>query len=238
MQQSRFVAAAARIVQGVQGGALRGGVPALLQRGVLALTLLVVSTLLLQGMTAVAHAAAVDARQIFAVAPQKPVDSELKVKVGDVAPDFALPGVDGNTVQLASFRGRQAVVLSFVPAAFTPVCSGQWPGYDLLRDEFEKRNATLIGITTDNVASLYAWTRQMGTDAAGEPTGVWFPVVSDFWPHGATAARYGLLRSDGTTERALIVVDRQGIIRFIHVSDINRRPPIDPLFKALDGLNP
>lgn len=158
----------------------------------------------------------------------KPVDSRLKVKVGDVAPDFKLRAVNGGEVALKQFRGRKNVVISFVPAAFTPICSAQWPGYNLVQDVFKKHNATLLGISTDNIPSLHAWTREMG--------GVWFDVLSDFYPHGAAASAFGVLRRDGTAERALIVVDKKGVIRYLDVHDINERPPLEELVTALDKL--
>jgi len=77
----------------------------------------------------------------------KPVDSTLKVKVGDPAPDFTLPSLSGEKVTLSQFKGRKNVVLSFVPAAWTPVCSDQWPGYNIARSLFEDNNAILLGIT-------------------------------------------------------------------------------------------
>jgi len=159
----------------------------------------------------------------------KPTDSHLKVKVGDSAPDFTLPAVSGGQVSLSQYRGNKHVVLSFVPAAWTPVCSDQWPGYNIAKDFFEKNNATLLGITVDNIPTLYAWTRQMGK--------LWFPVLSDFWPHGAVAKKYGILRSDGVTERAIFVIDRDGIIRYIDVHDINKRPRLENLVEELKKLN-
>ncbi|MCP5534805.1 MAG: peroxiredoxin [Akkermansiaceae bacterium] len=158
----------------------------------------------------------------------KPVDSSLKVKVGDQAPGFTLPSVAGNKVSLAQFRGKKNVVLSFVPAAFTPVCSKQWPGYNISLDLFKKYDTVLLGITADNIPTLHAWTTQMG--------GLDFPALSDFWPHGKVASQFGILRSDGTTERALIVIDKRGIIRYIDVHDINKRPPLEDLAAALAKL--
>ncbi|MBU0516949.1 MAG: peroxiredoxin [Proteobacteria bacterium] len=158
----------------------------------------------------------------------KPVDSVLKVKVGQKAPDFTLPAVGGGRVTLSSFRGKKNVVLSFVPAAWTPVCSDQWPGYNIVQDIFKKYNAVLLGITVDNIPTLYAWTRQMGR--------LWFPVLSDFWPHGAVAKKYGVLRRDGTSERALFVIDKQGVIRYIDVHDINKRPRLEVLVRELGKL--
>jgi alkyl hydroperoxide reductase subunit AhpC len=162
----------------------------------------------------------------------KPTDSVSTVRVGDRAPDFDLPAVAGGRVRLSSFAGKKNVVISFVPAAWTPICSDQWPGYNAFREIFDDHNAILLGITVDNIPTLFAWTRQM--DPSGD--GVWFPVLSDFWPHGGTASRYGVLRSDGTSERALFVIDKKGIIRWIDVHDINKRPNLEDLAHALEGL--
>ena len=165
---------------------------------------------------------------IYQMGTLKPIDSVLKVKVGDRAPDFTLPSVSGEKVSLSQFRGKRNVVLSFVPAAWTPVCSDQWPGYNIAKDIFNQYDAVLLGITVDNIPTLFAWTNQMGQ--------LWFPVLSDFWPHGAVAKRYGLLRSNGVSERALFVIDKKGIIRYIDVHDINKRPPLEDLVGALEKL--
>ena len=165
---------------------------------------------------------------IYQVGTLKPVDSVLKVKVGDKAPDFTLPAISGERISLSQYRGKKNVVISFVPAAWTPVCSDQWPGYNIIKDVFDQNDATLLGITVDNIPTLFAWTNQMGK--------LWFPVLSDFWPHGAVAKKYGVLRSDGVSERALFVIDKKGIIRYIDVHDINKRPPLEDLVKALEKL--
>jgi len=165
---------------------------------------------------------------IYDPGPLKPVDSVLKVKVGDPAPPFSLPSLTGETISLAQYRGTRNVVISFVPAAWTPVCSDQWPGYNIARDIFKQHDAILLGITVDNLPTLYAWTRQMGE--------LWFPVLSDFWPHGEAAQRFGVLRTDGTAERALFIIDKAGIIRNIMVSDINRRPNLKSIVDALQAM--
>ncbi len=166
---------------------------------------------------------------IFNPGTLKPVDSRLKVKIGDPAPDFTLPSVSGGNISLGQFRGQKNVVISFVPAAWTPVCSDQWPGYRIVRDLFDENDAVLLGITVDNIPTLYAWTKQMGQ--------LWFPVLSDFWPHGAVAGKYGVLRSDGVSERALFVIDKKGIIQAIHVSDINIRPDLAWCATELEKLD-
>ena len=159
----------------------------------------------------------------------KPIDSTLKVKVGDVAPDFTLPSVGGGEVTLSQYRGKKHVVISFVPAAWTPVCSDQWPGYNIVKEMFDENDAVLLGITVDNIPTLYAWTKQMGQ--------LWFPVLSDFWPHGEVAQKYGVLRSSGVTERALFFIDKQGIIRDIQISDINVRPDLAYCATTLEKIN-
>ncbi len=165
---------------------------------------------------------------IYSPGNLKPVDSVLKVKVGQQAPDFMLPSIAGQKVTLSQYRGKKNVVLSFVPAAWTPVCSDQWPGYNIVKDLFDKNDAVLLGITVDNIPTLYAWTNQMGH--------LWFPVLSDFYPHGKVAESYGVLRSDGTSERALFVIDKKGVIRWIDVHDINKRPPLESLVRELEKL--
>ncbi|UCG09041.1 MAG: peroxiredoxin [Desulfobacterales bacterium] len=159
----------------------------------------------------------------------KPIDSTLKVKVGDPAPDFTLPSVSGEKITLSRYRGKKNVVISFVPSAWTPVCSDQWPGYNIVREMFDKNDAVLFGITVDNIPTLYAWTQQMGK--------LWFPVLSDFWPHGAVAEKYGVLRSSGVSERALFFIDKKGIIQDIQVSDINKRPDLAYCVTALEKMN-
>ncbi|HBI47400.1 MAG TPA: peroxiredoxin [Smithella sp.] len=159
----------------------------------------------------------------------KPVDSVVNVKVGEAAPDFTLKAVSGKMISLKDYRGKKNVVISFVPAAWTPVCSDQWPGYNIVKDIFEIHDAVLLGITVDNIPTLYSWTNQMGK--------LWFEVLSDFWPHGAVAEKFGVLRSDGVAERALFVIDKKGITRYIDVHNINQRPPLEILVRELEKVH-
>ena len=158
----------------------------------------------------------------------KPIDSVLKVKIGDPAPNFTLTAVSGERVSLRQYRGKKNVILSFVPAAWTPVCSAQWQDFKKRKGSFDRSDAVLLGITVDNAPTLYAWTKQMGN--------IWFPVISDFWPHGEVADLYGVLRSDGTAERAIFVIDKEGIIRYIDVHDINKRPLLVTIMMELTKL--
>lgn len=159
----------------------------------------------------------------------KPIDSTLKLNVGEKVPDFTLPSVSGEKISLNQFKGKKNVVISFVPAAWTPVCSDQWPGYNIVKEIFDKNDAVLLGITVDNIPTLFAWTNQMGE--------LWFPVLSDFWPHGKAADLFGVLRSDGVSERALFVIDKEGILRYAHVGDINKRPDLQDIVKELEKLS-
>ena len=179
--------------------------------------------------TAAFGASAAFKENIYNPGQLKPIDSELKVKIGEQAPDFTLPSVSGEKVTLSHYRGQKNVVISFVPAAWTPVCSDQWPGYNIVKGMFDMNDAVLLGITVDNIPTLFAWTKQMGK--------LWFPVLSDFWPHGEVAARYGVLRSDGISERALFYIDKKGIIRDIQVSDINKRPDLEYCATVLEQMN-
>lgn len=165
---------------------------------------------------------------IYKVGTLKPIDSVLKLKVGDRAPHFTLPSISGEKISLNQYWGKKNVVLSFVPAAWTPVCSDQWPGYNIVKNIFDQNDAVLLGITVDNIPTLFAWTNQMGQ--------LWFPVLSDFWPHGAAAKKYSVLRSDGVSERALFIIDKKGILGYIDVNDINKRPPLEDLVGALEKL--
>ncbi|MBA4357424.1 MAG: peroxiredoxin [Desulfovibrio sp.] len=188
-----------------------------------------VLTSVLTPILAPAPALAVDLKDMtFDPGLLKPVDSALKVRPGQLAPDFALPGILGETVRLSDFRGKKNVMLSFVPAAFTPVCSDQWPGYNLTRTMFEERDTIILGITVDNLPSLHAW--------AVEMRGLWFPVLSDFWPHGAVAKKFGVLRTSGTTERAIVLIDKKGVVRFARSFDINIRPELGLIMGELDKL--
>ncbi|MFU2209242.1 redoxin domain-containing protein [Solidesulfovibrio sp. C21] len=189
-----------------------------------------VLALLLAALPAMAatDSAGVPANHIYPVGHLAPTDSRLAVAVGQPMPDFDLPGIDGLRVRLSDYKGRKNLVISFVPAAWTPVCSGQWPGYNIAKEAFEANDTALVGISVDNIPTLFAWTREMG--------GLWFPVASDFWPHGGLAEKLGILRSDGVAERALFLVDKNGIIRFIDVHDINTRPDLGVLLSAMKRL--
>ena len=102
------------------------------------------------------------------------------------------------------------------------------PSYEERHSEFERHDAQVLGISTDNIHSIDGWCVELG--------GLSYPVLSDFWPHGHVAISYGVLREEGITERAIFVIDKQGIIRYIDIHDINEEPPLEPILDTLKKL--
>jgi peroxiredoxin len=126
----------------------------------------------------------------------------VPVEIGQEAPDFTLKDQDGNDVTLSSFRGAQNVVIVFYPFTFTGVCQGE---LCTLRDdlsEFEAVKAQVLAISCDSRHAQKQWATEQGFS---------FPVLSDFWPHGAVARAYGVFNEQlGCANRATFVLDTQG----------------------------
>jgi len=93
---------------------------------------------------------------IYAIGKLKPRDSVLTLKVGDKAPDFSLPSVAGLRIPLSQYLAKKNVVISFIPAAWTPVCSAQWPIYNNSKDVFVKNDAMLLSISVDNSPTQFS----------------------------------------------------------------------------------
>lgn len=147
---------------------------------------------------------------------------------GTPAPDFALPDASGQLVRLSQYRGRP-VVLVFYPLDWSPGCSQQLDLYQSELAEFEHRNAQIIAVSVDSIYSHGAWAAVRGIS---------FPLLADFNPKGEVARQYGVYRDqDGFSERALYIIDADGIIRYSHVSPyLHHVPDIYDLFGALDAL--
>ncbi len=156
------------------------------------------------------------------------VDRTSTLKVGDKAPDFTLADQNGSKVTLSSFAGKKNVVLVFHPLAFTSVCAIQMPGYSKERQSFEGLEAQVLGISVDSVPTHKAWVDHLG--------GIEYPILADFWPHGEVAKNYGVLRSEGYSERATFVIDKKGNIRHIEVHEIGKVPDRAKLLEILKGL--
>ena len=146
---------------------------------------------------------------------------------GKEAPDFELSATPDQKVMLSEFRG-QPVILAFYPEDWSPVCSDQLALYQAVLPEFGKFNAELIGISVDSVWSHLAFAKDRNLH---------FPLLSDFEPKGEVARIYRVYRAkEGTTERALFVIDADGIIRWSYVSPVGVNPGADGILRALESL--
>ena len=134
----------------------------------------------------------------------------MTVEVGSQAPDFSLKNQDGQLVSLSDFRGKQAVLLVFFPFAFSGICTGELCSVRDDLDSFQNEDVQILGISVDHPFALKAWAKAEGYT---------FPLLSDFWPHGAVAESYGVFNSDaGMAVRGTFLVDRDGIVRFAEVN--------------------
>ena len=105
------------------------------------------------------------------------------------------------------------------------------PSYELDLHKFEGYNTQVLGISVDHIPCLKAWAESLG--------GITYPLLSDFWPHGAVATAYGaFIRDAGKSERALFIVDKEGIIQYVDIHDIDEQPDNEELFEVLRKLEP
>lgn len=102
------------------------------------------------------------------------------------------------------------------------------PSYEDDLDEFEGANTQVLGISVDSIPSHQAWEKSIG--------GISYPLCSDFYPHGGVSEQYGVLRDEGISERALFIIDKEGIIRFIDVHPIDKQPENAELFEVLSKI--
>jgi peroxiredoxin len=146
---------------------------------------------------------------------------------GTQAPDFSLRSTPDQAVSLSDFRGR-IVILVFYPADWSPVCGSELALYNELFPEFQRFGATLLGISVDGAWCHIAYARESKLN---------FPLLADFEPKGAVARSYGVYRQhDGTSERALFVIDSECIIHWSYVSPVGVVPGADGILKALQTL--
>ena len=136
--------------------------------------------------------------------PTKPV------AVGQPAPDFTLRDQNNEEITLSSFRGQQAVLLIFYPLAFTGICTGELCA---VRDDlttFQNDDVQVMTISVDSPYSHKVFSEKEGYD---------FPLLSDFWPHGAVAQAYGVFNeTTGFANRGTFLVDKDGIVRFAEMN--------------------
>ena len=148
--------------------------------------------------------------------------------MGQPAPDFALKNQHNQVVTLAEFRGRRNVLLVFYPYAFTRVCEGELCA---IRDDlgsFQNDDVQVLTVSVDTPYANRVWS---------EREGFAFPMLSDFWPHGAVAQAYGCFNEErGCSTRGTYVIDREGVVRWKVVNAIPDARDPDEYRKALAGL--
>ena len=147
--------------------------------------------------------------------------------VGARAPDFELASGPDQTVSLVELRGRP-VILAFYPADWSPVCSDQMALYQAVLPEFQQYDAELLGLSVDGVWCHVAFARDRNLS---------FPLLADFEPKGDVARAYHVYRAvDGTSERALCVIDADGMVRWSYVSPVDVNPGADGILRALESI--
>jgi len=156
---------------------------------------------------------------------------------GDIAPDFELPAVTGerkHQFKLSDYRGKQNVVLAFYPLDWTTTCGVQLPAMNADLSKFTDLGAQVAVVSVDSIPSHTAWQEnQIGK--------LNYPMLSDFYPHGAIVEKYGILRSGapipGIAERAVFIIDKQGRIAFSRVYELGGKVDHDELFDVLKTLS-
>jgi peroxiredoxin len=153
----------------------------------------------------------------------------MALSPGEEAPDFELRSHRGGTVRLSDYRGRKNVVLASHPLAFTPVCATQMTNYEADRQRLEQSDAVVLGVSIDPQPSKTAWAKALGS--------ISFDLLSDSYPHGEVAEKYGVFRQkEGFSERAVFVIGKDGLVKWAKVYDIPEQPGNPELLTALKGL--
>jgi len=150
------------------------------------------------------------------------------IQNGQQAPEFALPATPDQKVSLSEFRGRN-VVLVFYPADWSPVCSDELAVFNEIIPMLKDYHAQVLGLSVDS-----AWCHQ----AFRQSRNIKFPLLADFEPKGEIARKYGVYRpGEGTSERALYVIDGEGKVRWSYLSPIGVNPGVDGALDALESLS-
>lgn len=146
---------------------------------------------------------------------------------GITAPDFTLRTTPNQSISLNQYRGNP-VILVFYPADFSPVCGDEMTLFNELLPEFQRLNAEVMGISVDGVWCHLAFSKEKNLK---------IPLLADFEPKGEVAKKYGVYRKkDGIAERALFLLDKDGIIRYSYVSPIGVNPGADGVLKVLESI--
>jgi peroxiredoxin (alkyl hydroperoxide reductase subunit C) len=136
----------------------------------------------------------------------------MAIGIGDTAPDFTLNDQTRSPVTLSDFRGKKHVLIVFYPLAFSGVCTGELCSLRDSIDGFRSDDVETLAISVDSSAATAAWAAKEGYE---------FPLLSDFWPHGAVAEQYGVFDAErGLALRGTFLVDKAGVVRFSEVNAI------------------
>jgi peroxiredoxin len=152
------------------------------------------------------------------------------IEPGTAAPEFTLPNHKGEPVSLSDFRGRK-VMLVFYPADFSPVCSDQLSIYQEVLGQIEEAGVDLLGISVDSSWTHNAFRKQRGLDIS---------LLADFHPKGGMSRKYGAYIDDfGISNRSLVLIDEEGIVRWVHESpSVLDIPGANLIFDALEAVAP
>lgn len=150
------------------------------------------------------------------------------MEAGRIAPDFVMLDVLEQPVRLSDQKGKK-VLLSWHPLAWTGVCMDQMRSLEVNFEKFQALNTAAFGVSVDPSASKKAWAAVLSLGNV--------PLLSDFWPHGKVARDYGIfLEEFGISERANIIIDEDGIVRWVKVYPISQLPDIHEVLEALASL--
>ena len=159
--------------------------------------------------------------------PSQQQSQTTALQPGITAPDFTLRTMPNQSISLNQYRGNP-VILVFYPADFSPVCGDEMTLFNELLPEFQRLNAEVMGISVDGVWCHLAFSKEKNLK---------IPLLADFEPKGEVAKKYGVYRKkDGIAERALFLLDKDGIIRYSYVSPIGVNPGADGVLKALESI--
>jgi len=150
----------------------------------------------------------------------------MTIKPEDKSGDFTLSDQDNKQIRLSDFKGKR-VLLSFHPLAWTSVCAEQMKSLEKNRERLEELNTVALGISVDTVPSKKAWAKELGIKNTR--------LLSDFWPHGEVAIKYGIFRQNvGLSERANIIVDENEKVFFVKVYPHAQLPDIEEIIRVLE----
>ena len=152
----------------------------------------------------------------------------MAIEVGSQAPDFELKNQHGEAVKLSDFRGKKNVVLVFYPFAFTGVCTGELCALEKELPRLQNDDVQVLAVSNDSPFTLRVF---------AERENLAYPLLSDFWPHGAVSTTYGVFDDEkGCAVRGTFVIDKEGVVRWTVVNGLPDARDEQEYLKALAAL--